>query len=183
MSADAMTAETIPKESSHATFFRQSGWLMIANILAGAMMWGVHFLSKAVSKAEYGAFGAMLAVIMLVPALPLQMVFAQQTAKALAARREAELAGMIRLIWLATTVIWLVAAVATFAFQPWLVEHWKLSSAGALWVTLAALLLTLWMPMFGGVLQGAQISLPWLTMILNAVCRAAAPSSCSRRMP
>jgi O-antigen/teichoic acid export membrane protein len=168
-----MTAEAIPREKHHAAFFRQSGWLMIANISGGALMWAVHFLSRQVPKSEYGAFGAMLAIMMMVPALPLQMVFAQQTARALAARREGELSGMIRLIWLATTLVWLVAFVVTVCFQGWLVEHWKLSSATGLWVTLPALLLTLWMPMFGGLLQGAQdfFCLGW-TMILNAVCRA-----------
>ena len=72
-----------PAASHHAAFFRQSGWLMIANIGSGAMMWMVHFLAKSkhVSPAEYGAFGVMLAVAMFVPNMPLQMVFAQQTAR------------------------------------------------------------------------------------------------------
>jgi len=168
-----MTADSIPKEKSHVAFFRQSGWLMIANIIGGALMWAVHFLSKQVKPAEYGAFGALLGIMMMIPALPLQMVFAQQTAKALASRREGELSGMIRLIWIGTTLFWLGGVLATFFFQGWLVAHWKLTDAVGLWVTLPALLLTLWLPMFAGVLQGAQdfFCLGW-TMILNAICRA-----------
>ena len=50
MSVDAMTAESIPKEKHHAAFFRQSGWLMIANVAGGMLMWAVHFLSKQVDR-------------------------------------------------------------------------------------------------------------------------------------
>ena len=57
-----------------ATFFRQSGWLMVANVAGGVFMWAVHFLSKAIGPSEYGVFGVLLAVVMLVPNMPLQMV-------------------------------------------------------------------------------------------------------------
>src|SRR5512140_3191290 len=96
------TTQSIPAKTgaahSHAAFFRQSGWLMIANIGGGLLMWGVHFLSKAIPKTEYAAFGVLLAVAMVMPTLPRQMVMAQQAAKALATRRETELSGMIRLV-------------------------------------------------------------------------------------
>ena len=68
----------------HASFFRQSGWLMIANVAGGALMWAVHFLAKAIPEGEYGDFGAFLAVVMVLPTIPLQMVLAQQTARTLA---------------------------------------------------------------------------------------------------
>ena len=173
MSVDAMTADSIPKEKSHVAFFRQSGWLMIANVAGGMLMWAVHLLSKKIPEAEYGVFGTLLAVIMVVPAIPLQMVFAQQTAKALATNRTGELSGMIRLIWLGTTVIWVVVAAVALLMQGWIVEQWKLGSPLGLWVLLPALLFSLWMPIFGGVLQGAQNFL-WLgwSMILNAVGRS-----------
>ena len=93
----AATTETTPAGSAshHAAFFRQSGWLMIANVAGGLVMYAVHFLAKSknVSAAEYGAFGVMLAVAMCVPNLPLQMVFAQQTAKALATNRDPRTGG------------------------------------------------------------------------------------------
>ena len=173
MSVQAMTAESAPKEKHHIAFFRQSGWLMIANVAGGILMWAVHLLSKKIPEAEYGVFGTLLAVIMVIPALPLQMVFAQQTAKALATNRTGELAGMIRLMWLGTTAIWLVAALAAVLMQGWLVERWKLGSPVGLWAVLPALLLSLWTPIFGGVLQGAQNFL-WLgwSMIVNALGRS-----------
>src|SRR5947209_16341875 len=84
-------------ESKHRTaFFRQSGWLMMANIGGGVLMWAVHFLSKAIPPEEYGLFGVLLVVAMCIPAMPLQMVLAQQTASALATNRRGELSGMIR---------------------------------------------------------------------------------------
>jgi len=170
----AEKAETPPgSEASHrSTFFRQSGWLMIANIAGGMMMWGVHFLSKKISPAEYAVFGTLLAVTMCVPSLPLQMVFAQQTAAALATRRERQLAGMIRLGWIGTTLVWLLGAIALLAFQGPLAERWKISNPAALWILLVVLLFSMWLPMFLGILQGRQNFL-WLgwAMMLNGVGR------------
>ncbi|MCX6922838.1 MAG: hypothetical protein NT154_06450, partial [Verrucomicrobia bacterium] len=100
-----------------ASFFRQSGWLMIATVAGGVFMTAVHFLSKAMPEAEYGQFGVLLSVAMFVPALPLQMVMAQQTARALALHREHELSGLIRAAWLGTFVLWLLVVVVVLLFQ------------------------------------------------------------------
>jgi O-antigen/teichoic acid export membrane protein len=140
----------------HAAFFRQSGWLMISTIAAGFMALGVHPLAKRISESEYSIFGTMLMVTALIPTMPLQMVFAQQTASALATNRERQLSQMIRLGWLLTFVLWAVAALVVLAFQNRIMEQWKLPSAVTLWVTLAAVLMNLWMPLFAGVLQGRQ---------------------------
>src|SRR5579863_719783 len=93
---------TIPvtADAHRARFFRQSGWLMIANIAGGVLMWAVHLLARATGKNEYGLFITLLTAVMLVPAIPLQMVFAQQTAKARATGRERELSALIRSICL-----------------------------------------------------------------------------------
>src|SRR3954468_23361310 len=95
----------------HASFFRQSGWLMIANVAGGMFMWAVHFLSKSVGPGEYGVFVACLGAAMVVPSIPLQMVMTQQTAKALATQRQGQLSGMIRLVWVATFLAWLLGAI------------------------------------------------------------------------
>src|SRR5476649_1775429 len=91
--------ETIPTidHKPHAAFFRQSGWLMMATIIAGIMSYAVHFLAKGISESEYGIFVTMLMMTACIPVMPLQMVFAQQTAEALATNRGRQLAGMIRL--------------------------------------------------------------------------------------
>lgn len=140
----------------HAAFFRQSGWLMIANIISGMMAWAVHLLNKKIEPAEYSIFVTMLMVTACIPTLPLQMVPAQQTAGALATNRERQLAGMIRLGWMWTFILWAVGAAVIFLFQGDIVQQWKLKNSLVLWVALAAALMNLWMPLFTGVLQGRQ---------------------------
>jgi O-antigen/teichoic acid export membrane protein len=160
----------------HAAFFRQSGWLMIAGIAGGAMMYGVHFLSKAVPDEQYAAFGTLLMVVACLPTMPLQMIFAQQTAQALATGRERQLASMIRLAWLWTFLFWLLGAVLIFVFQKQIVSGWNLPGASGLWVTLPLLLASLWLPMFSGVVQGRQdfFWLGWSTILGGAGRLAAA---------
>ena len=84
----------------HKAFFRQSGWLVIAAVVGGGLTWLVHLLAKAksVDETQYAAFGTLLTLVMTcVPTMPLQMIFAQQTAQALANGRERQLSGIIRL--------------------------------------------------------------------------------------
>jgi len=174
MAVEPTVAKSASAGDSHhrLTFFRQSGWLMIANIAGGALMWGVHFLAKVVPKEEYAVFGTLLAVTMCIPALPLQMVFAQQTAAALATHRERQLASMIRLGWMGTTLMWLVGVVALVLLQDDLVARWKLSGPLALWILALVVLLATWFPLFLGVLQGRQ-NFMWFgwAMMLNGIGR------------
>ena len=161
--------ETLPTidHKPHAAFFRQSGWLMIAAIAGGALTWGVHFLNKVINPAEYSAFGVLLMVVACLPAMPLQMVFAQQSALALATGRERQLAGMIRLAWLWTFIAWGLGAAVVFVFRKQIVAGWHLPNELGLWVTLALLPVQLWAPMFGGVFQGRQdfFWMGWSTII------------------
>jgi O-antigen/teichoic acid export membrane protein len=163
--------------NDRSTFFRQSGWLMIANIGGGLLMWLVHFLNKFIPSAEYGVFGTFLTVVMLVPGMPLQMVFAQQTAKAIATNNRSQLSGLIRRAWIGTFLVWLVMAVFVLFFQNWILQQWKLTHAGGLWITLVAVLLSVWMYLFWGVMQGQQNFL-WLgwSMISNGIGRIVAAS-------
>jgi O-antigen/teichoic acid export membrane protein len=167
-------AEAPPTPAAHLSFFRQSGWLMIANIAGGMMMWAVHFLAKSkyVSEAEYGDFGTFLAVVMVLPTMPLQMILAQQTAKALASNQTAELSGVIRMSWLGTSLIWLVGAVLVLVFQNAILARWHMSSPIGLWVTLPIILLSVWLPLLMGMMQGPQNFL-WLgwSMLANALGR------------
>src|SRR5579859_5765584 len=86
----------------HAAFFKQSGWLMIATIIAGFMSLGVHFLNKVIDEAEYSKFGVLLMLVACVPTIPLQMVFTHQAAATLAQNRGRQLAGMIHRAWVWT---------------------------------------------------------------------------------
>jgi O-antigen/teichoic acid export membrane protein len=149
-----------------ASFFRQSGWLMFATVAGGMFMTAMLFLSKAIPESEYGLYGAFLSVVMFIPAMPLQMVMAEQTARARALHREHELSGLIRAAWLGTFVIWLVAAGVVLLFQGTIMAQWKIPNPAAIWLTLPVLLFTAWLPMFSGVLQGQQnfLSLGWSQM-------------------
>ena len=124
---------------------------MIANIGAGALTWGVHFLAKSIPKSEYAAFGTLLMVVACLPAMPLQMVFAQQSALALATGRARQLSGMIRLAWLWTFIVWALGALAVYFYQDKIVAGWHLPNGLGLWATVLAVLASLWLPLFIGV--------------------------------
>lgn len=140
------------------------------------MMWAVHFLSKKIPPGEYGNFGALLAVVMVaVPTIPLQMVMAQQTAAAVARNRLGELSGVIRMFWGATLALWLAGSVVVLLLQGQIMAAWKLDNPAGLYITLAILLVSCWVPMLQGALQGAQ-SFLWLgwSLLSNGVVRFAA---------
>src|SRR5437764_5962402 len=140
----------------HAAFFRQSGWLMIASIFGGFMSLGVHFLNKLMPPGEYGNFGVLLMVISCLPTIPLQMVFAQQAATSLANNRERQLGSMIKRAWLLTFALWLAGAILVAVFHGQIVKAWQLSNAVPLFVTVGAVLGSIWLPLFSGVMQGSQ---------------------------
>jgi O-antigen/teichoic acid export membrane protein len=162
MSAETMeTNPTVERKHHHITFFRQSGWLMTATMASGALMLGVHFLSKKIPAGEYGILITLFSVVNMVPTIPFQMVFAHQTARALAVNRERPLRRMIRAAWLGTFLLWLAGATIVLCFQKSIAADWHLSNPAALWMLLAVILFSLWTPMFWGVLQGSQNFL-WL---------------------
>ena len=172
MLAEKVESPPVSAAAHRASFFRQSGWLMFATIVGGLFMTGMHFLSKALPLNSYGEFGVFLVVAMFIQALPFQTVLAQQTAHALALRRERELSGLIRAAWLGTFVVWLVVALVVLLFQGSILQQLKISNSAALWLALPMLLLTAWQPMFLGILQGQQ-SFLWMgwSMMANGVGR------------
>ncbi len=162
-------------EAAHrASFFRQSGWLMVANIGGGALMFAVHLLNKALPPGQYGSFGAFLTVVMLLPTIPLQMIVTQQTAKALATDRRGELSGVLRFVWGGTTVLWVLGAAVLLIWQKDILAALNMTDVVGLWVTAFVVLLSLWMPIFWGALQGQQNFL-WLgwSMLSNGIGRIA----------
>lgn len=156
----------------HAVFFRQSAWLMMAGIAGGIMTFSVHFLNKGITDAEYSIFITLMMATACIPAMPLQMVFTQQSANALALNREKQLAGMIRFAWFWASAIWLLGAAAVLVFQSAIVRGWGLPNAIGLWVTIPMVLMSLWLPLFSGLLQGRQ-DFFWLgwTTILGGIAR------------
>ena len=159
MSADTSEAIKTVDHKQHKAFFRQSGWLMFSAIGAGLLTFGVHFMSKSksVDETQYAAFITLLTLMMTcVPTMPLQMMMAQQTALALATDRERQLSGIIRLIWRWTFIAWAVGALVVLLNLGKIVAGWQLPDATGLLVTLPLILVSLWAPLFWGVLQGRQ---------------------------
>src|SRR5213079_2759413 len=86
--------------------------------------------------------------------------------------KNAELAGLIRRTWLGILVIWLFGVVALVFMQGWIMQRLSLTNPAGLRITMVAVLLQVWLPLFWGVLQGQQNFL-WLgwSMISNGVGR------------
>lgn len=174
--ANAESVSALPPApgKKHAAFFRQSGWLMIANIAGGVMTFAVHLLNKKMPDAEYSNFVTLLMVTACIPILPLQMVLAHQSALALANNRVRQLAGVVRLMVLGSLGLWVLAALGLLVFQGQIVARLQLPGAVGVWVTLVAVLMTLWWPMFTGLLQGRQ-DFFWMgwTLIIGGAARFA----------
>jgi O-antigen/teichoic acid export membrane protein len=175
MLAERIESRAATEAAQKPSFFRQSGWLMIANIAGGMLMWAVHFLANRIGTSQYGVFIALLTAVMLVPAIPLQMVFAQQAARARATGTEQELAGLIRFICFASLGIWALVCVAVLVLQNQILAFWGIANPVALWITMPILLVTIWAPVFMGLLQGEQ-NFFWLgwSMLSGGVGRLAA---------
>ena len=69
---------------SKNAFYRQGSWMVIATFVSGLLMFAVHIFGGWMSREEYGLFVTLLQILnlMMIPALGLQTVFAQQTAAA-----------------------------------------------------------------------------------------------------
>jgi O-antigen/teichoic acid export membrane protein len=154
----ARMAESPPVAATKAdkTFVKQSTWMMAATVLSGMLFAGVHVLSKKIPEEQYSAFVTLLMVTGVLPAMPLQMMYAQQTTSALIDGRKRRLSGIIRhgLLW--SFLVCAAAAVLLLVFQGGIASRWQLDNPIALWITLATVLSALWMPMLVGILQGRQ---------------------------
>jgi O-antigen/teichoic acid export membrane protein len=150
--------ENIPTidHKPHAAFFRQSGWLMTTAVAGGVLTYGVHFLNKVINPKEYAAFGVLVTLIGCLPIGPVQMVFTQQSAMALVSNRLGQLSGLIRLAFFWILILWAAGAAAVLYFQHSIVSGWHLPGTLSLWVTVVLVPLSLWAPLFTGVLQGRQ---------------------------
>ena len=167
---------------SKASFFRQSGWMVLATVGSGVFMYAVHVVAasmKARDVAEYGAFFALLRVLAVlnIPTSGLQTVFAQQTAAARTHQQAQQLTGTTRAVFQGIFVLWLLVALAAVAFHQPILAALKVHNPAALWVTLLLTLTSLWLPIVKGLLQGNQdfAGFGWV-MILDGVGRFLAVS-------
>ncbi len=145
-------------DKSRRTFFRQSGWMVLAATLSGFFMFAVHIFNNRIPKSEYGVFGALLSLLVLtqIPTIGMQTVFARQTASAVSEEERRRLAGTVRGVVWGMFFIWLVLAAVAGIWHREILATFKISNSAALWFTLALALISLWTPIFQGVLQGLQ---------------------------
>jgi O-antigen/teichoic acid export membrane protein len=175
----AESAQTVPvkSEKHHITFFRQSGWMMMASTASGLIMYLVHpFVSRGMPESEYGVFTTLLQVVtmMTIPAGGLQPVIAQQMARAITPGQQQVVASEFRAVWKAMFFIWLAIALVTAIFWKQAVAALQLKNPMALAITLVIGLIALWMPLIQGLLLGRQ-SFFWLGImtIFNGIGRLA----------
>ena len=116
-------------EKSKKAFFLQGSWMLSATIISGILMFAVHFFGGWMTSDEYGIFVTLLQTLnlIMIPALGLQTVFAQQTALAKTPVEQSDLSVSIRKILLLCIVIWaLFGLIVTFIQTP-ILSVFKLS--------------------------------------------------------
>lgn len=175
MPVETTESAQMTAESHKATFFRQSGWMMITTVVSGLFMAFINiFSSKVLPDAEYAAFAALLQMVnwMGIPAIGLQMVFAQQTSAVMNDTQRRQLVGTTKAVLMWTFGVWVVMAVAALVFHTQLIGALKLTNPMSLWLTVIVGFVMLWFPIFQGLLQGRQNFL-WLgwTSLFNGVGR------------
>ena len=162
---------------SKSAFYRQGSWLVIATFVSGVLMFAVHIFGGWMSREEYGLFVTLLQILnlMMIPALGLQTVFAQQTAAAIEPQQQFDLAKSTRKMLLICLFVWMAIAVLVLLNQGAILESLKIEKPTALYVTLLLGLPQLWLPVLLGILQGRQ-NFAWLggAAIANGVGRFAA---------
>lgn len=175
--SSTVPSPTATSRMSKFAFFRQSGWMVIATTVGGALMYAVHKAAGQMPKSEYGVFTTLLQVLnlMAIPAVGLQLIFVQQTVAAITGGKRAELNGAMRALLRGTFFFWLLVAALALIFQKSILENYKVANPAALWVTLLLGLTSLWSPILMGTLQGQQnfLWLGWASM-LNGLTRLTA---------
>ena len=151
------------------TFFRQSGWMVIAATLSGVFMFGVHIFNRWMPENVYGAFGTVLALMtwLQFPVVGLQQTVAQQGAAALSESDQRRLTYTTRRLILWTFLLWLILAVsAGLGLQP-LMAAFNVQDSSVVGLLLILALVNFWTPIFQGLLQGAQnfLWIGWSSML------------------
>ncbi len=160
---------------SKLAFFRQTGWMVLATALMGLFMTATQVVAaRWMEPGEYAVWFALLRAYLLlgIPSIGLQTVFAHQAAAALDAPRKDILHATVRAVLRATFFLWLVVVALALVGQGWLLRTLKIANPAALWATLAIALVSLWAPVLRGLVQGHQrfAELGW-ALILDGVGR------------
>ncbi|MBU6400350.1 MAG: hypothetical protein KGS61_08530 [Verrucomicrobia bacterium] len=150
---------SVATSESRATFFRQSGWLVVATVSSGVFMTATQVVANRwMHPAEYGVWFTLLRVYLMlsIPSVGLQIIFAQQAAAAISRSQHRQLVRSLRATAQATFILWVVIAVLVAVDQGRWTRLWAIRNPCALWATVAIGLASLWSPVVKGVLQGQQ---------------------------
>ena len=171
----AIAPDSEPHSDSHTTFFRQSGWLVVATVSGGVFMVATQVVANRwMEPVEYGVWFTLLRIYLLmsIPSAGLQIIFAQQAAAAVSDRQHHELARTVRATLQGTFLLWLLMALVAWIGQREWVSQLRITNPAALWATVLIGLASLWSPVVRGILQGQQSfsGLGWV-LILDGVGR------------
>lgn len=153
-----------------ASFFKQSAWMVIATVGGGVGMVLVHMLVRGRCGAgPYAEFKALLSSFYIVAAAAggCWTLFAQQSAAAITDEQQQSVAAAARRVSIAILWIGALLAAGLFFGQSHLVTLWKLENSMSLWATALLALLTLWVGVIRGLLQGRQnfFTLGWVAIL------------------
>ncbi len=164
---------------SKASFFRQSGWMVIATVLMGGCMMLVHTVTAPprLLEEEYEVFTAMLKLQLLIaiPAAALQTIFAQQAAAAITEQKERQLRSSTRAFALGILILWGLLFAFVVLKRKSIMTGFTITNPLTLYFSIGLVLSQLWLVMARGILQGKQnfFGLGW-TLILDGFVRITA---------
>ena len=157
-----------PKEGR--SFARQSAWMMAATLMGGMAMMFVHtFVSKRCGPQAYAEFKTLLSTFYVVAAVGggFWMVFGQRTAAAITEVQRVSVGVSARRAVGLILGLGVLAGGVLYRYQADLVALWKLNGAGGLWATWMLGVLTLWISVARGIVQGRQAFgvLGWMAIL------------------
>jgi O-antigen/teichoic acid export membrane protein len=162
---------------SKATFFKQSGWMVIATSMSGAFLIAVYPILGKLPSEEVGIYVSLLRLFTLlgIGAAGLQIVMAQDAAAAITDELKLRLAATVRSVAKGIFGLWLLMLLVCAPLQEQIVSTFKITNALAVWVTMGLVLMQLLLPFVQGLLQGMQ-NFAWLgwSIMLNGLARVIA---------
>ncbi len=165
-------------KDSRASFFRQSGWMMAANVICGVFMAAAQFsLPNLTPGSDFSVALTILRIFVLVslPAAALQTLLAQQTAAAVTEEQRRDMSATARGVFKLTIIFWLGLLLIAAAFRNQITTLLQASSMNLVWGMMLLILGSLSLPVFLGLLQGLQRFMPYgWAMIFNGAGRFAA---------
>ncbi|HIG27458.1 MAG TPA: hypothetical protein EYQ50_06545 [Verrucomicrobiales bacterium] len=156
------------------SFFRQSSWMISANIVGSICILAVQAVIGNIPESEFTLFNTLLQAmhLMMIPALGIQAVFAYQAASAVNEQQRLELATVLKGVIRGTFYLWCLATLLSLPWMNFLIAQLRIINPWVIPITILSGLMALWMPISLGILQGFH-NFFWLgnAGILNGIIR------------